>query len=465
MVLVGLVILVGCGTREKVDVATRTADEAPSETPIPTKSPSKSVTNTPLFSETSTPTWTPIPTKTLSVSETSSFKTSTTHLYNWCPIPRSPAKSKKIRVVYIDLDEFDHNVWLWDEGEEPIRLTDFNDVVDVEISDDGEIIAFLREISTNQYELWSMLADGSEVKRVITDEELFQEEPIPDDYIIRFYGYKLRKNAHMFFIYIRIFTGEDDPFTWEDRMIDVQTGEIYPARGRQSKESPDGNYVATYHENGINLYTSDGMLLHEDVLPEYRVITENERYIFIDPIWSENSDYILIVQPETDDIYKEGAIFSVQKVWVDGRENESLGTFEGFALSVHISPDHKFMYYRTSWGSNTEMHLVNMETKEVVLYLEDHVQMGEWSPNSQDFFYFITYDIFIGNVCQAAWKAEKLDFYLGNYRYVEWLDGTTYMTIDKAEAWELKFFQLADPSFLGQLISIEEYDVVMISSP
>jgi len=407
-----------------------------------------------------------VPTVTFTPTETPSLLPSATQIHSWCPIPITPVVKSKIRVVYIDLDEFDHNVWLWDEGGEPIRLTDFNDVVDVAISDNGEIIAFLREITEYQYELWSILPDGSNAKRLIAGEEFFQEESIPEDYITRFYGYKRTKNAHVFLFYMRIFIGEDDPFTWEKRMIEIPTGEIYSAIGGNSKGSPDGNFIATYNEKGINLYNSDGSLLHENVLTEYRVITENERYIFIEPSWSDSSDSLLIVQPETDDIYQEGATFSIRRIWVDGRENESLGTFEGFAFSVQISPDHKFMYYKNSWGTQlSEMHLANLETKEDALYLEDHVDMGEWSPNSQDFFYFIAYDIFIGNVCQVARETEKLDFYLGNYRYVEWLDGTTYMTIDKAEAWTLQFFSLDDPSFLGEVISVEEYDVAIILSP
>ena len=52
----------------------------------------------------------------------------------------------------------DGNVYIWTEGEGSVGLTSTHDAKDVAISDDGQIIVYVREIPANSfiYELWAV---------------------------------------------------------------------------------------------------------------------------------------------------------------------------------------------------------------------------------------------------------------------------------------------------------------------
>jgi len=409
-----------------------------------------------LTSSTQTTFLTPTVISTLDISISINPPTSTSSklVPGWCPLLTLPPVKSKIRMAYVNFGDRT-DVWVWNEGADPVQLTDFGDVDNVSISEDGEIIVFTRWITENQSELWSVHVDGSRVQRVISAENF------------AFKTIEWINNSHSFTFHKQSADLKDNGSINEIWIVDVDSGTNKYLGSGDFIFSPDGKYIAIYGESGIDLYTANGNLYKTDVLLGYRMINENGLNVFIQPSWSQDSLSLLVVKPETNDVYRSDATFSIYQVDVVSDESVSLGTYLGFALDVNFSPDHKFMFYqRDSSLRPSELHLVNLQTNENIVYIkEDAVEFGEWSPNSQGFIFYVIYDIRVGNVCLNNEEARQLPYHTGS-TFIDWVDNTTYIIKERVDtSWEVFFENLDALENKSTSFSVYDYDVVTVPYP
>jgi len=78
-----------------------------------------------------------------------------------------------LRVVYTK----DGNVWSWQEGRAPSALTTAGQVFGVQLTEDGAIAAFFRQVDEIRAELWAVGLDGSEERQLVSIADLTDMDP------------------------------------------------------------------------------------------------------------------------------------------------------------------------------------------------------------------------------------------------------------------------------------------------
>jgi hypothetical protein len=76
----------------------------------------------------------------------------------------SPEPPPLLRVAFVK----DGDVWYWEEGGVPIQLTTLGDAVKVYLSDDGQVAAFVREISYESQEIYAVNTDGTNQRVLVS---------------------------------------------------------------------------------------------------------------------------------------------------------------------------------------------------------------------------------------------------------------------------------------------------------
>ncbi len=73
-----------------------------------------------------------------------------------CPLPLTDPPGQKLRLAYVQ----EGSLWLLDEGSDPLPLVQTGDVEWVDISEEGELILFSRQVAEGAYELWAVDLQG-----------------------------------------------------------------------------------------------------------------------------------------------------------------------------------------------------------------------------------------------------------------------------------------------------------------
>jgi len=79
-------------------------------------------------------------------------------------IPPQPAIPSGLKVAYIK----EGDIWLWSSDDTKSQLTSSGMVYSSNISDDGQVIAFLRQVDDFHAELWAINSDGTNERRLIS---------------------------------------------------------------------------------------------------------------------------------------------------------------------------------------------------------------------------------------------------------------------------------------------------------
>ena len=330
------------------------------------------------------------------------------------------------RLIYISPT---NTIWLWDKGQQPKQLTEFGGVIDLSISKDGKIILFARQFSVDQVELWTISADRTGMRRLLSTVELSKMAGTTRSGVFPFFrSIEWEGNSHTFAFnrWSSLGSSTATPDTFKIWKVNADTRDTFVIGKGSFDYSPNGELVLIYDDYGMGLYDADGDPYGSGKLPKYRAIDEHGRHILIKPSWATDSESFLIALPETSDVYQSGATFNIEQIWIRDQLIEDMGTFQGFALSVNFSPDHKFMFYAKDANLRpAELHLADLQTDEDIIFSrQDDVSFDSWSPNSRDFIFDVEYAIRSGNVCDAQ-ENTKLFPYLNSYAFISWLDNTT----------------------------------------
>ena len=332
----------------------------------------------------------------------------------WCPVEHvTPTNPGKLRVAYVSLGR----LWLWTEGGGAQQLPTSNNIQQVSISDDGQILAFTRELDENHQELWAIDINGDNERRLVSAEELARLDGTPDALGITPWGIQWEPGTHhlIFFTYpiFHALWVYEPSIPW---MVDVDSGNIGAAsyQGGAIIYSPDGSHVAIFDSRQLSFSRTDGSDTRERILPSYHGIGLGESFYNPMPAWSEDSSSILVALPDQDEIFNSKATVTGWRVPVEGVP-EKIGQWKAFAPSVSFSPDQNFMAYWPSpegYANFRELHLSHLGliptgiTPDVVYLRGELIDVLAWSPDSQHFIFQMgdpgrqTQFYYLGNICQ-----------------------------------------------------------------
>lgn len=347
----------------------------------------------------------------------------------------------------------DGNIHLWDEGTNQIQtVVSSGDVIAVTMSDDGQVIAFLRRSGVQSTEiegyeqsaLWAVDQNGGNPRELISAESLRQRlnagprdstnipqmEWIPGTHRLLFSGWK----------YIVQAEGESHAVPEGLYLVDTDTltdTQLIPA-GTYLRflPSPDGQQIALMSPTGLSLINADGSNSQPDILtyPEAGLSAP----LFPVGVWAEDSRaFVFTGSLERDPTFNIN--FNIWRVPVDGSTPEVLATVTGSDPgSVTFSPDGQraaFMQTTDEQPPTIARWVITPLAANVgPLAIPDHLDLSrfaglQWSPAG---------DVFTGNLQKlcpdATQDSEICDARIhldGNIAAIHWIDGNRLLFLTR----------------------------------
>jgi dipeptidyl aminopeptidase/acylaminoacyl peptidase len=306
------------------------------------------------------------------------------------PTPIPAPETSVLRVAFVK----EGNVWLWSEGEEARPLTSAGEVTSLEISDDGEVVAFTREI-----ELWAVNSDGSGERRLVTIGDI-AAMVAPGDPGVRIYRVEWVPGTHVVAFNTRLQLEVGLVLNDDLRLVDADTGAqrvLLPSgEGGEFYYSPDGGQIALVRSGTITLVDANGGNRRE-VLTYTPPATYSEFLYYARPAWAADSSALRVVIPPVDPFAQPPQLASVWHLHTDGRMARLIGSIDDRSSGwVAFSPDLSHVAYLEQVegarpGSNEGGLLVtNLDDGETVTVAERAQDVYGWSPDGQHVAYMTT---------------------------------------------------------------------------
>jgi WD40 repeat protein len=267
----------------------------------------------------------------------------------------APSNESGLAVAFVK----DGNIRLWNESTGQIQtILNTGDVIAVTMSDDGQVIAFLRRSVVQlaagewfeQSALWAVDRNGGNPRELVSAESLRQRlnaaerdstnipqmQWIPGTHRLLFSGWK----------YIVIAEGESHAvpeglyLVDADALTDVAL--ISSGNNLHFVPSPDGGQVALMSPNSLGFINVDGSNPRSDILTYSSLLLPGP--VFPTGVWTRDSQAFVVTASFENT--SAGMNFTVLRVPVDGSAPESLAEILGSEPgSTTFSPDGKYVAF------------------------------------------------------------------------------------------------------------------------
>ncbi|MBT3188944.1 MAG: hypothetical protein HN736_18385 [Anaerolineae bacterium] len=292
-----------------------------------------------------------------------------------------------VKVAYVR----DENIWLWEEGVGARQLTNTGGVSNVQISDDGRLIAF-----TEQIDLWVVSTDGGDPAQLV-DQAYLASVPHNSDVVgtPHFASYEFIPGTHTLFFDLFMDT-DSYPFSYgglhrvnadaplpTQVLLEGQSGDRY--------YSPDKQWVALSQPNHIAIMRVDGS--------DYRVffdfdpiLTYSEYFFKPEVIWKSSSDGFYLALPPPDFLGNPSEPGRFWYIGLDGRVAQLAVFLSGPVWDAipRVSPDGTKVLYVKEVGEGREIHIVDASTADTVFIAsaDDSVGILGWADSDHFGFWY-----------------------------------------------------------------------------
>jgi hypothetical protein len=363
----------------------------------------------------------------------------------WCRDGFSVTEPSQERALFVGMVK-DNDVWLWEEGQPNIQLTQHGDVGQVFLSDDGQVVVYTRPAERGMIELWKVDYLKRTPEALLTADDLgkmrrasgqigvipYNISWIPGTHTLAFNTYTVIRGEGIW-IYI-----PDDV-----RTLDVDTKQLttlFPVgSGGHFSYSPDGSYLALFTPDSFRVFRSDGKELLA-ILQDYRAIAFGEYYGYPWPQWSEDSQKLLVAVPAGTDPLSLDARVDIWEVRVDGSQAHLIRSIQSYQSEVVISPDlQKIAYWRqpNQRSSGRELRVMEVYGNQDDAFAEGNVmERFQWLPDSQRFLFWYSdsWHPWMGHLCQKANKFPGATIRSD----IHWVDDFRYLYLSSLEhSWNL----------------------------
>ena len=267
----------------------------------------------------------------------------------------APSNEPRLAVAFVK----DGNIQLWDESTGQIQtILNTGDVIAVTMSDDGQVIAFLRRSVVQRTEgewfeqsaLWAVDRNGGNPRELVSAESLRQRlnaaerestnipqmQWIPGTHRLLFSGWK----------YIVQAEGESHAIPEGLYLVDADartdTTVVPAGNNLRFAVSPDGGQVALMSPNSLGFINVDGSNPRQDVLTYSS--SQLPGPVFPTGVWTRDSQAFVITAPFES--ASTGINVTARRVPVDGSPPETLADIlRSEPGSITFSPDGKQMAF------------------------------------------------------------------------------------------------------------------------
>jgi len=360
----------------------------------------------------------------------------------------SVASGQSAAVVFVK----DGDIQVWDEASgESQTIFDSGDVIRVELSDDGEVVAFLRrsiigDLDSEWHEqsaLWAVGRNGENPRELVSAEDLREllhaaetdSTNIPQlEWIPR--THRLLFSRWTYFVQAE---GESHATPGGLYLVDADTlaqTVLLPADNNvRFVPSPDGLQIALMSLDGLGFINVDGSNLRQDLLTYPPAGLTGP--IFPTGVWTRDSQAFLITGSlEWDPI--AGLNFAIWLVSVDGSSPESLAAIrQSDPSSVTFSPDGQLMAF-VQYTDQQPPEIAGWFTTPLTagpgpLAIPHEIEVGpaslHWSP-AGDAFTGTLMTLCPGPTRDSEVCDSAISFW-GSVAAIRWMDGTRFLLLTR----------------------------------
>jgi hypothetical protein len=348
--------------------------------------------------------------------------------------------------LYLAYTDSSRNLVLWSEDRAQVDISRTGDVLDAAISDDGQLIAYLRSSDEVNYGLWVSKTDGTDARQIITAEQFKAMKHEVDALSGKPAIFTWTPNKHeIAFTTSPVYDGPglilNDDFWIYDLEDPSLTMLLQPGRGGLFYYSPNGEQIAIVRPDGVSLIKADGNNYRQNVFEYLPVMTYSEYEYYAVPKWSEDGSYIRMIIPPADALGQSNQKTMVWQIFVSDGTARKLSEFSvpPFA-SVDLSSNGDRIAY-ISEGSNNQndLHIANFSGEDII-YQSGEVDFGGWGLTSSQFLIYRSSQpiMQIGKLNQDP--QPLLD--VGHAAFANWVDDTRFIFMERhSEGWHLRLAQ------------------------
>lgn len=305
------------------------------------------------------------------------------------PTAEPTPQAATLRVAYVREDNA--HLWTPDGGEQP--LTTDGGVTDVNLSDDGQRVVFIRGGN-----LWVVDSTGGNERQLTTagdfagidfddiagnveDVTVFEMAWLPGTHTLLFNTAPVLGGPGL------ILTQD----LWQVNVDDGTLQSILPAGdGGTFVISPDGTQIALVTPESIDLVDVDGSN-RRHVLAYEPVLTYSEYRYYAHPLWAPDGGSLLVPIPPADPLADPPQPTVIWRLFTDGAPAQSLGEVSASRIlaldNVAISPDLSRVAFlqepQPGAAPNLMLAPLGDEVGEATVYDESVQQIVGWSPDGQ----------------------------------------------------------------------------------
>jgi dipeptidyl aminopeptidase/acylaminoacyl peptidase len=350
------------------------------------------------------------------------------------PEPETTAEPVGLRVVYVK----DNTIYLWQEGEAPKAISrDGNPIYSLDLSDDGQVIAFNRQTGDVQAELWAVNIDGSNERLLVSEQDFKAYDP--DALAVVPYHFSWVPGSHILaYNTNQIFEGPNPGLYNDLRLVDadslIQTTLLEPGQGGEFNYSPDGSQIAIVTPTTISLINADGSNLRPAVLEYEPVLTYSEYQYYAEPQWLSDSSSLKVMIPPVDSLSEPRPPTSLWEIPLDGSPAVKTGEIvmmPFFTDSAAFSPDLTKIAYLIETGEPAQnihkLHFANPDgSDDRVYHAEPLLNFRGWAKDGMRFALTVGEDraLQLGHINTAYSPADDLP---RSVFRVDWIDDERYL--------------------------------------
>ncbi|TFG47696.1 MAG: hypothetical protein E4H33_05460 [Anaerolineales bacterium] len=351
----------------------------------------------------------------------------------------------------------DGDVWYWEEGGAAAQLTALGDVVNVYLSSDGQVVAFVRQFDWNNLEIHAVNTDGTNIHPLVTLADFATMITIPDAISAVPYRIGWVPGTHTLAFNTRMtFEGPGLILPDELRLVDAETNTLSvllaPGTAGDFYFSPDGSQIALVTGDQISVVDVNGSN-RRDVLTFPVMITYSEFTYYPPVVWSPDSTYLRASIPPHDPLADPPELTTIWHIPADGSPPNILMTISiapFFNSEVQISPDAGKVAYSSMVTPGSppivDLHITNADGSADVIYDSGDRRFHSWSTDGEHFIFSEAgHYPKIGRIGYPPLDLTGITLLVD----VSWVDETRFLYLDRLSgSWELWLRELGSPGTL-----------------
>ncbi len=337
-------------------------------------------------------------------------------------------------------------VYLWQEGTARQLTSPGSAVFNVVLSDDGQWLAYTRQVDELRQELWAVRTDSAarDGNRLMSNTDFAAIDPAALAVLPHQVGWVPGTHTLAFNTY-QIFEGPGNVPYDDLHLINADTFErrtpLLAGEGGDFYFAPDGAQIALSTPTRVDLVNIDGSNRRSAVLTFEMVLTFSEYMLYPMLVWEADSSAVWAAIPPHDAMALPAQPSTIWRVPADGSPAVKTSEFNAVPLigfELPISPDTQRVAYLAEIGeqpdTRLELHLLALDgSTDEIIHSAPFMDFLSWSPDGRHYAVSVGVDqaLYLGEVGGSFAPAPDAQVGVAS---LDWLDEDRFVYVQTSDS-------------------------------